>query len=61
MNKYIIPIIKKEKEAEARRELRLPLYRDLPPEYEYNKRVEEKTKRGSAIIDFNIDKEPYNE
>lgn len=57
MNKYIIPIIKKEKEAEARRELRLPLYRDPPPEYEYKERVEEKPKRGSTIIDFNIDKD----
>lgn len=57
MNKYIIPIIKKEKEAEARRELRLPLYQDPPPGYEYKEETEKKPKRGSTIIDFNIDKD----
>tara|TARA_B100001094_G_C18195952_1_gene810977 strand:+ start:2074 stop:2259 length:186 start_codon:yes stop_codon:yes gene_type:complete len=61
MNKYIIPIIKKEKEAETRRELRLPLYRDPPTEYEHKDKVEEKPKRGSTIIDLNISKGHYGE
>ena len=57
MNTYIIPIIKKEKEAEARKELRLPLYQDPPSEYEYREEAKEKSKRGSTIIDFNIDRD----
>lgn len=57
MNKYIIPIIKKKREREARRELRLPLYRDPPPEHEYKERVEEKPKRGPIVIDFNINED----
>ena len=61
MNKYIIPIIKKEKEEEAHRELRLPLYQDPLPEYKYREEAEEELKRGSTIIDFNIDKERYDE
>ena len=60
MIKYIIPIIKKDKEDEARRELRLPLYRDPPQEHDYEEMVEDKPKRGSTIIDFNIDKDRYD-
>jgi len=60
MNTCIIPIIKKEKEAEVLRELQLPLYSNPPPEYEYKEEAKEKSKRGSTIIDFNIDKEHYD-
>lgn len=61
MNKYIIPIIKKYKESKARKELRLPLYSDPPPECDDSKKVEEKPKRGSVIVDFSIDKDSSDE
>ena len=62
MNKYIIPIIKKYKESKARKELRLPLYSDPPPECDDDsKKVEEKPKRGSVIVDFSIDKDSSDE
>ena len=57
MKKYIIPIIKKQKEAEASKELQLPLPLHPTSEYEHKEKIEEKPKRGSVIIDFNIDKD----